>query len=366
MSLWWKFRQIGNASLGVCGLGNRKTGDGSRINLEPGPAYAPAPHDEGDGGVDDAEGPGPYSTRDQSMEEVTLFAAGTPSKNTVHGMRYLFPTHMHNLTTSNNAVTKPLCTPFLIGASQFSLAGTGGSDHGDPFTWTHSASSRSYDAERAEAGQSRRSMFQRILNRSTSVNGRQYAAVRTHDSSPSNYPRFNSISNLAPNIGPTNTVDSTTPHGGRSSAVDVLLRSVGGGVGGEVQRPVRAWLETSEEAVETRYGDGKSRKYKATGDQYTGHAGMTETPRTPVPKVSQFWTPRRKNKAVPLLSSSSPAKPSSSTSCIGRSPSQSPRSPSPMPRSVVSTSTYEGPNRWSATHRFRKSILLSSHVAPHF
>lgn len=163
MSLWWKFRQIGNASLGVCGLGNRKTGDGSRINLEPGPAYAPAPHDEGDGGVDDAEGPGPYSTRDQSMEEVTLFAAGTPSKNTVHGMRYLFPTHMHNLTTSNNAVTKPLCTPFLIGASQFSLAGTGGSDHGDPFTWTHSASSRSYDAERAEAGQSRRSMFQRMI-----------------------------------------------------------------------------------------------------------------------------------------------------------------------------------------------------------
>lgn len=340
VSLWWKFRQIDNARFGVCGLGNRKTGSGNGINLEPGPAYAPAPYDEGDVGVNDAEGFGPYLTRDQSMEEVALFAAGTPSKNTVHGTRHLFPAHMHNLATSNDTATKPLCTPFLIGASQFSSAGTGGSDHGDPFTWTHSASSRSYDAERAEAGQSRRSMFQRILNRSTSVNGRQYAAVRTHDS-PSNHPRFKSISTLALNIDPANIVDDTTPRRGRSSAVDVPLRSVGAGAGGEVQRPVRAWLETPEGAIETRCGDGKSRKYKATGNQYTGHPLMTETPRTLVPKVSQFWTPHRKKKAVPLLSSPSPAKPSSSTSFIVRSPSQSPQSPSPMPRSAVSTSTHE-------------------------
>lgn len=348
-SLWWKFRQTGDAGSGICGLGGRKTGGGSRINLEPGPAYAPAPPDEGDGGVDDVEGPGPHSTRNRSMEEVILFAASTPSKTTVHGTRYLFPTHMRDQATSDDTVTKPLCTPFLIGANQFNSAGAGGSDHGDPFTWTHSASSSVYDAERAEAGQSRRSMFQRILNPSISANGRQYAAVRMHDSSPSNHPRLNSIPTLAPNLDPANTVNSTTPYEGRSSAVDVPLRSLEGGAGGEVQRPVRAWLETPEGVAETprgtRYGDGKSRKYKATGDQHTGYATMTETPRTPISKVSQFWTPRWKNKAVPLLSSSSPAKPSPSIPYIIQTPSQPPRSPSPMPRSAVSTSTREGPSK---------------------
>lgn len=348
VSLWWKFRQLGDAGSGVCGLGGRTTGNGSRISLEPGPAYAPAPPDEGDGGVDDVERSGPYSTRNRSMEEVTLFAAGTPSKTTVHGTRYLFPTQMRDPVTGGGTVTKPLCTPFLMGASQFNSAGTGGSDHGDPFTWTHSASSsRIYDAERAEAGQSRRSMFQRILNRSTLANGRHYAAVRTHDSSPSNHPRLNSIPMLAPNVDPANPLNSTTPHGGRSSAVDVPLRSLEGSVGGEVQRPVRAWLDTPEGAVETpggtRYGDDKSRKYKTTGDQDTGYAPMTDTPQTPVSKVSQFWTPRWKNKAVPLLSSPSPAKSSPSTPCIVRSPSQTPRSPSPMPRSAVSTSTHKRP-----------------------
>lgn len=345
--LWWKFRQIGDAGSGVCGLGGRKTGSGSRIHLEPGPAYTPAPPDEVDGGVYDVEHHGPYSTRNRSMEEVTLFAAGTPSKTTLHGTRYLFPTHMRDQATSGGTVTKPLCTPFLIDASQFNSAGPGGSDHGDPFTWTHSTSSRVYDAERADAGQSRRSMFQRILNRSTSANDGQYAAVRTHDPSPSSYPRLNLIPTLAPNIDPANTVNSTTPHGGRSSAVDVPLRPLESGAEGEVQRPVRAWLETPERVVETprgtRHEDGKSRKHNATGEQRTGHAPMTETPRTPISKVSQFWTPRWKSKAVPLLSSPSPAKPSPSTLCIVQSSSKTPRSPSPVPRYVVSTSTRQAP-----------------------
>ncbi|KIK38119.1 hypothetical protein CY34DRAFT_408359 [Suillus luteus UH-Slu-Lm8-n1] len=350
VSLWWKLRKLSNAGSGMCGLGGRKTGSGSRISLEPGPVYAPAPPDEGDDAVFDVEGSEPYSTRNRSMEEVTTFAVGTPSKTTVHGTRYLFPTQMRDTATAGGAVIKPICTPFIMGVSQFDSAGTGGSDPGDPFTRTHSASSsRIYDAERAETGQSRRSMFQRILNRSTSANGRQYAAVRTHDSSPRNHPHLNSIPTLAPNIDPTNTANSTTPHGGRSSAVDVPLRSLEGGAGGEVQRPVRAWLDTPEGAVETprgtRYGDGKSRKYKPTGDQHTGYTPMTETPRTPVSKVSQFWTPRWKNKTVPLLSSPSPTKPSPSTPSIVRSPSQTPRSPSPMPRSAVFTSAHEGTSK---------------------
>lgn len=347
VSLWWKLRQHSSAGSGMCGLGGRKTGSGSRISLEPGPVYAPAPPDEGDDGVFDVEGPEPYSTRNRSMEEVTTYAVGTPSKTTVHGTRYLFPTQMRDTATAGGTVVKPLCTPFIMGASQFDSAGTGISDHGDPFTRTHTASSsRIYDAERAETGQSRRSMFQRILNRSTSANGRKYAAVRTHDSSPRNHPHLNSILTLAPNIDPTNTANTTIPHGGRSSAVDVPLRSLEGGAGGEVQRPMRAWLDTPEGAVETpggtRYGDGKSRKYKPTGDQHTGYTPMTETPRTPVSKVSQFWTPRWKNKTVPLLSSPSSTKPSPSTPSIVRSPSQTPRSPSPMPRSAVSTSAHEG------------------------
>lgn len=341
VSLWWKLRLLGDTGSGVCGLGGRKTGNRRRISLEPGPAYTPAPPDEGDGSIDDAEGSGPYSTRNRSTEEVTLFAAGTPSKTTVHGTRYLFPTHMRDQATIGGTVTKPFCTPFLIGASQFNSAETAGSDHGDPFTETHSTS-RVYDAERAEAGQSRRSMFQRILNRSTLADGRQYAAVRTHDFSPSNHHRLNSIPTLALNINPLNTMNSMAPHGGRSSAVDVPLRSLEGGVGGEVQRPVRAWLETPEGAVQTpggtRYGSGRPPKYKATGDQPTDYKPMSETPQTPVSKVSQFWTPRWKNKAVPLLSSQSPAKPSPSPPCIVLSPSQS---PSPMPRCAVSTSTHE-------------------------
>lgn len=349
VSLWWKFRPFGDAGSGVCGLGRRKTGSGSRIDLEPGPAYAPAPPDEGDGGVDDddVEGPEPYSTHHRNMEEVMLFAAGTPSKTTVHGKRHFFPTHMRDQATSGGTVTKPLCTPFLIGASQFDPAWTEGSDRGDPFTWTHGTSSRVYDTERAMAGQPRRSMFHRILSRSTSVNDRQYAAVRTHDPSPSNHPRLNSIPTLAQNIDPANTVNITTPHGGRSSAVDVPLRSLEGGAGREVQRPVRAWLETPKGVVETpggaRYGHGKSHKLKATDDQHVGYTPMTETPHTPVSKVSQFWTPRWKNKAVPLLSSPSPAKPSPSTPCNILSPSQTPRSPSPMPRSAVSALTHERP-----------------------
>lgn len=347
VSLWWKLRQLSSAGSGMCGLGGRKNGSGSRISLEPGPAYAPAPPDEGDDGVLDVEGSEPYSTRNRSMEEVTTFAVGTPSKTTVHGTRYLFPTQMRDTATAGGTVIRPLCTPFIMGASQFDSAGTGGSDHGDPFTLTHSASSsRIYDAERAETGQSRRSMFQRILNRSTSANGRQYTAVRTHDSSPRNHPHLNSMPTLAPNIDPTNTANSTTPHGGRSSAVDVPLRSLEGGAGGEVQRPVRAWLDTPEGAVETpggtRCGNGKSRKYKPTGNQHTGYTPMTETPHTPVSKVSQFWTPHWKNKTVPLLSSPSPTKPSPFTPAIVRSPSQTPRSPSPMPRSAVSTSAHEG------------------------
>ncbi|KAG2144370.1 uncharacterized protein EDB93DRAFT_536596 [Suillus bovinus] len=345
MSLWWRLRRLGDAGSGVCGLGGRNTGGGSRISLEPGPAYAPAPADEGDGGIDFAEGPGPYSTRNGSTEEVALFAAGTPSKTTVHGTRYLFPTHMRDQATIGGTVTKPLCTPFLVGASQFDSAGTGtgtgtgDSDHGDPFTWAHNASSsRAYDAERAEADHSRRSMFQRILNRSTSFNGRQYSAVRTRDLSPSKH-HFNSIPTLALNVDLANT---TTSHGGRSSAVDVPLRSFEGGAGSEVQRPVRAWLETPERTVQTpegtRYGNGRSDKCKVTGDQHPDYAPMTETPRTPVSKVSQFWTPRWKNKVLPLLSSQSPAKPSPFPPCIVPSPSQS---PSPMPRHAVSISTHE-------------------------
>ncbi|KAG1758742.1 hypothetical protein EDD22DRAFT_909136 [Suillus occidentalis] len=340
VSLWWKLRQRSSAGSGMCGLGGRKTGSGSRISLEPGPVYAPAPPDEGDDGVFDVEGSEPYSTRNRSMEEVTTFAVGTPSKTTVHGTRYLFPTQMRNTATAGGAVIKPICTPFIMGASQFNSAGTGGSDLGDPFTRTHNASSsRIYDAERAETGQSRRSMFQRILNRSASANGRKYAAVRTHDSSPRNHP--------LPQLN-THFSSKHRPHKycEQSSAVDVPLRSLEGGAGGEVQRPVRAWLDTPEGAVETprgtRCGDGKSCKYKPTGDQHTGYTPMTETPRTPVSKVSQFWTPRWKNKTVPLLSSPSPTKPSPSAPSIVRPSSQTPQSPSPMPRSADFTSAHEG------------------------
>ncbi|KAG0696625.1 hypothetical protein DFH29DRAFT_193747 [Suillus ampliporus] len=172
-SLWWKLRPLGDTGSGVCGLGGRGNGRGSRISLQPGPAYVPAPN-EGDGGDDDVEGTVSYSDRNRSMEEITLFAAGTPSKTTVHGTRYLFPAHMREPATSGGAVIKPLCTPFLIGASKFHSAGNGGPDHGDPFTSTHRPSSSTYDAERA-ADEPRRSIFNRILNRPTPADSRQYA-----------------------------------------------------------------------------------------------------------------------------------------------------------------------------------------------
>ncbi|KAG0696626.1 hypothetical protein DFH29DRAFT_193748 [Suillus ampliporus] len=84
-------------------------------------------------------------------------------------------------------------------------------------------------------------------------------------------------------------------------------------------------------------------------------APVAETPRTPVSKVSQFWTPPwRKNKALPLLSSPSPVQPSSSTPCIIRSSSQTSRSSLPMSQSAVPPagplptvfpSTHEGPSK---------------------
>ncbi|KAG1729349.1 uncharacterized protein EDB91DRAFT_814819 [Suillus paluster] len=333
-SLWWKSRSPGS---GVCGLGGRRNGRGSRISLQPGPAYAPAPN-EGDGSVNDVEGTVPSSDRNRSMEEVTLFAAGTPSKTTVHGTRYLFPAHMREPTTGSSAVIKPLCTPFLMGASKFHSGGNGDPDHGDPFTSTHRpSSSGTYDAERADGDEPRRSIFHRILNRPTLADSMQYAAVRVHDPSPSTYARLNPAPILTPSIHPANTLNSTTSHGGRSSAVDVPLRSLDGGEG-EVQRPVRAWLDTPGGAGETpggeSYGDDKARKYKSTGDKRTAYAPVeADTPRTPVSKVGQFWTPPwKKNKTLPLHSSPSPAQPSPSTTRI----SQPPSSPSRMPRSAVS------------------------------
>ncbi|KAG2123222.1 hypothetical protein DEU56DRAFT_63652 [Suillus clintonianus] len=372
VSLWWRFRLFTGS--GICGLGGRKNGSGSRITLEPGPAYAPAPSDEGDGGVNDVESSGPYPNGNRSMEEVTLFAAGTPSKTTVHGTRFLFPTHMRGPATSGGAVTKPLCTPFLMGASRFDSAGNGGSDRGDPFISARcaSSSSRTHDPERADVAQPRRSVFHRLLNRSTSATGRQYAAVRTHDSSPSTHSRLNPTPISTPNINHANTLNSTASHGGRSSAVDVPLRSLEGGAGGEVQRPVRAWLETPEGMVETpggtRYGDGKARKHTATGGQDTGYAPVTDTPRTPVSRVSQFWTPRWKNKAPPLLSSPSPAKPSPSTLYMVRSPSQTTQSQSPSPnlrsavssaglRSAISPLTHEGPSKARKEQDLRRDRL---------
>lgn len=279
---------------------------------------------------EDVDGEREFSNRHGSMDDVTLFAVGTLSKSMVHGTRYS-SIHIREPPTNDGAEIKPL-TPFLMDATQFNSFGNVGSNHDDPFPWTHlpPSSSSTYDVESTGVGAPRRNIFDRILKR---ADGMQYAAVRKHDPFSRSHSRLNSGPSETPISSLMNVVSSTTPlvHRGRRNAMYVPWRSLQG----EVQRPARAWFESLGGLVKTTgsasYADVSTRTHK--GDQGTVYVSVeTETPRTPIPKHRQFSTPRGKTDVAPL-SSPSYTRPSPSMPTTMRYPPQSPGSPSPLVRS---------------------------------